>query len=99
MLELLSRFGPGELIGLAAVVGGLAIGPVIAIVAIVCAYWESARRAEINSRLVRDMLDRDVPRDEIVDVLLAMGCEQPDKALLRARARHEFDEPQVADYT
>ncbi len=91
MGDLLSKLGPGELIGFTAVAGGLLIGLTCAVCAIVGAYWESVRKAEVNSRLVQDMLDRGVPTEEIVSVVLAVGVEEPEEALL-AQVRQRAEE-------
>ncbi len=92
MSEFLSKFGPGELIGFTAVAGGLLVGLACGVTGIVSTFWESVRKAEVNSRLVQDMLDRGVPTDEIVDVVLALGVDEPKKALL-AQARPRAEEP------
>jgi len=91
MGELLSKFDAGELIGLTAVAGGLLIGLACSVSAIIGGYWESVRRAEVNSRLTEDMLDRGVPTEEIVNVILAMGVDEPEEALL-AQVRRRAEE-------
>jgi hypothetical protein len=65
MNELFSRFEPGELIGLVAVVGGLLCG----IVAIVTRFLHENRKAEINAALKQDMLNRGMTADDIRLVL------------------------------
>jgi hypothetical protein len=92
MAEFLSRFDPALFIGLTAVVGGLVIGLVSAVFFIVGAFWESVRKAEVKSRIVQDMLDRGMPTDEIVDVVVALGVGGSCKQRL-ARGRSQSDTP------
>ena len=94
MSELLSRFGPGEFIGLVAVGGGLLVGLVSIVVGILGSCITSVRRRNIASTLVQDMLDRGVPTDEIVDVLLAMDIEDEDDPRL-ALTRHKGEVPEA----
>lgn len=65
MMDLLSKFDAGELIGLVAVGGGL----LCAIVAIVAGTWQKVRRAEIAAALKHDMLSRGMSADDIRTVL------------------------------
>jgi hypothetical protein len=67
MLELLSKFDSGEIIGLVAVVGGLLCG----ICAIVMGCWLEIRRAELSAALKQDMLNRGMTADEIQTVMEA----------------------------
>jgi hypothetical protein len=67
MHELLSRFQPGELIGLTAVVGGLLSG----IVAIVMGVGLAQRKAELAAGLKRAMLERGMSASEIRMVMEA----------------------------
>ena len=67
MNEFLSRFNPGELIGLVAVVGGMLIG----VIAIVAHYWHQNRLAELK----QEMLNRGMSAEEIKTVLNA-GTKQ-----------------------
>jgi hypothetical protein len=74
MSEFLSRFSPGEMIALAAVVGGLILGTVT----IVAVYWHKIRKAEIDSRLKMNMLDRGMNLEEIEAILDAgkSACDE-----------------------
>ena len=74
MPELLSRFDPGEMIGLVAVSGGLLCG----LVAIVMGIWHEHRKTEINAALKQEMLNRGMSADEIRTVLDA-GCNGSSK--------------------
>jgi hypothetical protein len=67
MIELLSRFEPGELIGLVAVTGGLLCGIFCGTAAIVGDYWLRIRRLALK----QDMLNRGMSADEIHSVLTA----------------------------
>jgi hypothetical protein len=67
MTELLSRFAPGEFIGLVAVTGGLLCG----LMGIVMGIWYQVRQVEIAAALKRDMLDRGMSPDEIKTVVEA----------------------------
>jgi len=76
MTELLSRFEPGEFIGLVAVTGGLLCG----IMGIVMGVWHQVRQAEIATALKQDMLDRGMSPDDIRTVVEA-GLNGSQKAL------------------
>jgi len=68
-------------------------------VAIVAAYWATVRHTQIAAQLVQEMLDRNVPSDEIVDVLLAMGIEDEDDprlGLIHRRPEQPQPEPGLA---
>jgi hypothetical protein len=67
MTDVLSRFGPGELIAIVAIVGGLICG----ILFFAMDYWHRIRKAEIAARLKHDMLDRGMSAEEIRIVLEA----------------------------
>lgn len=73
--------------------GGLLIGLASALVAVVGAYWAAVRHTQIAATLVQEMLDRDVPTEEIVDVILAMGIEDEDDLRL-ALLHHRPEQPQ-----
>ncbi|MHC4177708.1 MAG: hypothetical protein ACYSWU_09380 [Planctomycetota bacterium] len=90
MSELLSKFDPIEFVIWTAVAGGLLVGLVSAVTAIVGAFWESIRESQMTTTLIQDMLDRGVPTEEIVDVVLAFGVEEPeDKMFYRVEPRTE----------
>jgi hypothetical protein len=74
MAEVLSRFTSGELIALVSVAGGLAIG----MVTIIAVYWHKIRKAEIDSRLKMNMLDRGMSVEEMEAVLDAgkSACDE-----------------------
>ena len=65
--DILSRFEPGEFIGLVAVGGGLLCG----LVAIFMGIWHEHRKAEINGALKQDMLNRGMSAEDIRTVLEA----------------------------
>ncbi len=74
MMEWLSQYSPGQMIGLA----GVLVGPLIAIVAIVSAAWARIRKveaqahiAEVEAALKQQMIERGMSADEIVRVLAA----------------------------
>jgi hypothetical protein len=67
METLLTRFDFGELIALTAVLGGLVTG----LVTIVAVFWHKIRKAEIDSRLKIEMLNRGMSVAEIEAVLAA----------------------------
>lgn len=67
MYELLAKMEPGQLIGLVAVIGGLACG----IVAIVMGVGLEIRRVELAAALKRDMLERGMTPEEIRIVMEA----------------------------
>ena len=61
MLELLSKFNAGELIGLTAVAGGLLCGAL----AIVMGVGLAIRKTELEAGLKRSMLERGMSAEEI----------------------------------
>ena len=75
MSDLLSRFEPGQIIGLVAVAGGLLVG----LVSVVMGCWTSARKHSADTSLKEDMLNRGMSADEIRTVLDAgtSQCHRP----------------------
>ena len=79
MIELLSKFDAGELIGLTAVVGGLICGAL----GIVMGVGLAIRRTELTAGLKRSMLERGMSAEEIRMVMNAGSetslehCKQP----------------------
>jgi hypothetical protein len=67
MIELLSKFNAGELIGLTAVVGGLMCGAL----GIVMGVGLAIRRTELEAGLKRSMLERGMSAEEIRMVMEA----------------------------
>ncbi len=67
MLELLSKFDAGELIGLTAVVGGLMCGAL----GIVMGVGLAIRRTELEAGLKRSMVERGMSAEEIRIVMNA----------------------------
>jgi hypothetical protein len=65
MADLLSKFGPGELIGLVAVGGGLLIPILCGLTAIITDYFYKVRKLALK----QDMLNRGMSADEICLVL------------------------------
>jgi hypothetical protein len=61
MIELLSRFQPGELIGLTAVVGGLICG----VTGIVMGIGLAIRKTELEVGLKKSMVERGMSAEEI----------------------------------
>ena len=61
MFELLSKFEPGELIGLTAVVGGLICG----ILGTVMGIGLAIRKTELEASLKKSMLERGMSAEEI----------------------------------
>jgi hypothetical protein len=72
MMEVLSKFDSGELLGLVSIVGGMVFSGLV----IAGTHWRAVRMAEISARLKQDMLDRGMSADEIKTVLEAgpKGC-------------------------
>jgi hypothetical protein len=79
MIELLSKFEPGELIGLTAVLGGLFCG----VVGILGGVTVAIRKTELAAGLKRSMLERGMSAEEIRMVMDAGSdrspghCKQP----------------------
>jgi hypothetical protein len=65
MFELLSKFEPGELIGLTAVVGGLICG----ILGTVMGIGLAIRKTELEASLKKSMLERGMSAEEICMVI------------------------------
>ncbi len=84
MFELLSRFHPGEIIGLVAVVGGL----LVVITSVLGGIWREVRKTEIAAALKQDMLNRGMSADEIEAVLEA-GTKRSRKELRRLHCRRD----------
>jgi hypothetical protein len=63
----LAKFNAGEMIGLVAV----AVGPLIAMVAIVAGQWRRVRIAEMEAALKQQMLDKGMSAAEIEKVMIA----------------------------
>jgi hypothetical protein len=71
MNEVLSKFDAGELIGLVAVAGGLLIGLLCGVTAIIADSWQKVRRSEMAAALKQDMLNRGLSAADIQTVLQA----------------------------
>jgi hypothetical protein len=78
MMELLSKFDPGELIGLVAVAGGLLIPILCGVTAILTNYFYKIRLLALK----QEMLSRGMSADEIRMVLDA-GSKRSRKASYR----------------
>lgn len=93
MFEWLSQQSPRELIGLAAVVGGI----LFLAVAVMSAQWASVRKAEMRAQQAeqelafkQQMIERGMSPDEIVKVLTA--CQTGGGKSSRCRSER-VDEP------
>jgi hypothetical protein len=71
MNEVLSKFDAGELIGLVAVAGGLLVGLLCGVTAIIAGSWQKVRRSEMAAALKQDMLNRGLSAEDIRTVLEA----------------------------
>jgi hypothetical protein len=67
MVDYLTKYTPGELMGLVSIVGGLICGTVT----ILAIYWYSCHKVDVDARLKADMLDRGLSAEEIKTVLEA----------------------------
>jgi len=83
MSELLSRFGPGEFIGLVAVAGGLLIPILCGVTAIITDYFFKIRQLALK----QDMLNRGMSAEEI-RVVLEAGSKRSPKAQYRQDSCH-----------
>jgi hypothetical protein len=70
MSELLSKFSPGELIGLTAVIGGFICG----VVAIAMGIGFAMRKAELDAGLKKSMVERGMSAEEIRMVMDSGTC-------------------------
>jgi hypothetical protein len=75
MGELLSKFGPGEFIGLVAVGGGLLIPIICGATSIITGYFYKVRQLDLK----QDMLNRGMSADDI-RVVLDAGSKHSRKA-------------------
>ena len=75
MFEVLSRFEPGQVIGLVAVIGGLGVGALAVFMGISL----EMRKAELAAALKKDMLERGMSPTEIRAVMDA-GTNRPHEA-------------------
>ena len=76
MMELLSKFDPGQLIGLTAVVGGLTCGIVGTVMGILLAM----RKNELDAGLKKAMLERGMSPEEIRMVIDTGSCASLENA-------------------
>ena len=67
MMDVISKFDPGQIIGLVAVVGGLVFVTIVSIVGIVADHWHKMSQTTLK----HDMLSRGMSADEICTVLEA----------------------------
>src|SRR5690242_6370285 len=93
MVEFLSRFNGGELIGLTSVI----MGPLMIAVIVIASQWRKVRVAEVEGALKQQMLDKGMSAAEIEQVMKASndpgevspvaltGNEAQDKAALVQR--------------
>ena len=74
MFDYLSKYTPGELMGLVSIVGGLICGTVT----VLAIYWYSCHKVDVDARLKSDMLDRGMSAEEIKTVLEAGSTTTPE---------------------
>jgi hypothetical protein len=74
MVELLSKFEPGQLIGLVAVAGGLLCGILCGTTAIILDHWVKLRQLALK----QDMLSRGMSAEEI-HLVMDTGTKSPGK--------------------
>jgi hypothetical protein len=88
MVEILSRLPAGDLAAVLIVpTVGLVVG-VVALAALVIKGVQRYREQELAASLVSEMLARDVPSQEIVAILKAMGLDAPPERRIRGRSGH-----------
>jgi hypothetical protein len=75
--ELLSKMGPGQLIGLTAVVFGISAWVIISLTAIICGTVSRYRRRQLAADLIHDLADRGMSAEEIERLLRASANEVP----------------------
>ena len=86
MLEFFSKLNGGELIGLAAVVGGLSV----AATGIIASQWRRVRVAEMAAALKQQMLDKGMSAAEIEQVIKA-GQQADDSTPIACTGNEAFD--------
>ena len=88
MEAILSKFEPGELIGLVAVGGGLLVGLLCGLTGIIMGIWHNARQTEIAATLKRDMLNRGMSAEEI-RVVIEAGTHSSHRGFHKHALRNE----------
>jgi hypothetical protein len=87
MQELFSKFSGDDLIGLVAVGGGLMIGLIIAVTAIIAQSWQRVRERQMANTIVLEMLDQGHSAEDIVKVLGAASMEKQTDRVAAAKSR------------
>lgn len=75
MSELLSKFDSGELIGLIAMTGGMALGLILGLAGILTYHFRRSRQLELEAALKQDMLQRGLAAADIERVMRATTPE------------------------
>jgi hypothetical protein len=75
MSELLSKFDSGELIGLVAMTGGMALGLILGLAGILTYHFRRSRQLEMEAALKQDMLQRGLAAADIERVMRATSPE------------------------
>lgn len=75
MVELLSRLSGSDLTAVLIIVPVVVVVGIIGLAALIAAAIQKHRDREIAAAVVAEMLDRNMPPEEIIAVLKAMGLE------------------------
>lgn len=91
MQDMLSRMNPGEFIGLCAVVIGAGGGVLIALTGMIGGFWYSARKAEAEAGLKRELVAAGLSAEDVERVVNATtgGAAATDLAKARIVAEQE----------
>lgn len=89
MVELLSRLNPSDLATVLVVLTLAVVGGVIAIAICAIRAVQRYRERHIAASIVAEMLDRDIPTQEIVAVLNAIGLGGSESKLSQLNQRRE----------
>ncbi len=88
MDEVIRNMNGGQLIGFAAVVGGVGMAMICGLASIIAPNWRRARQVEAEAQLKRDLLAAGLSADEIERVVRATSVpSRPSRAELRYAAR------------
>ena len=89
MQEMIGRMNPGEFIGFVAMSGGMVIGLLIALSAILGGYWYNARRVEAETALKRELVAAGLPAEDIERIVNVTTGGAAAADLAKARMIHQ----------
>lgn len=88
MQDVIARMNPGEFIGFVAMSGGLAVGLLISLAAIIGGYWSGARKAEYETALKRELVAAGLSAEDIERIVNVTTGGAAAADLAKARLAH-----------